>query len=127
MLPADVLTRTLIIGNSGAGKSGLAQHLAARLRCPAFDLDHIHWEPGGYGRARDKAATLALVRDAAAGACWIIEGVSGRLARIAAPRATAMIWSAIPVAECLDNLRRRGVRRGAGMDDLNGLMRWAGA
>lgn len=126
MLPAEACARILILGNSGAGKSWLAARLAPRLASPDIDLDHIHWEPGGYGHARDKAAARALVEQAAAGERWIIEGVYGRLAQIALPRATALIWVRLPVEECLANLRRRGVRRGAGAEELHGLMCWAG-
>lgn len=36
------LTRTLIIGNSGSGKSWLAERLASQLQIPWVDLDAIH-------------------------------------------------------------------------------------
>lgn len=46
------LTRTLIIGNSGSGKSWLAERIANRLGSVYVDLDLIHWLPGGYNAAR---------------------------------------------------------------------------
>lgn len=126
MLPPDALSRIVIIGNSGAGKSWLAEHLAQRLNLPALDLDTIHWEPGAYGRMREQEVARAMVREAAAGERWIIEGIHGWLAWAAVPRATALIWSRIPVAECLDNLRGRGLRRGADTAAFEALVAWAG-
>ncbi|MFG1402720.1 AAA family ATPase [Xanthobacter sediminis] len=125
-LEPRALSRILILGNSGAGKSWLAAHLAARLDLPALDLDLIHWEPGAYGRARERDAARAEVRAAAAGDGWIIEGVYGWLAAVAIPRATAMIWVRPPVEECTGNLRCRGLRRGADTAALDALIGWAG-
>ena len=41
--------RTVIIGNSGAGKSALAERLAALIHVPVIDLDLLNWEGDGYG------------------------------------------------------------------------------
>ena len=35
--------RTVIIGNSGAGKSALAESLAALVHVPVIDLDLLNW------------------------------------------------------------------------------------
>ncbi|HZD88954.1 MAG TPA: AAA family ATPase, partial [Pseudolabrys sp.] len=84
--------RTLIIGNSGSGKSWLAAQLAERLGTQATDLDDIHWEPGGYGAARDKSVSLEMLRQVAEKPAWIVEGVYGWLARDAALNITTLIW-----------------------------------
>ena len=105
-------TRTLILGNSGSGKSWLAFRIAEALGCKAVDLDAIHWEPGSYGVARDKQVAIDMVRQEASGPAWVIEGVFGWLAQEALLRATALIWLDLPVNECLDNIRQRGLRRG---------------
>lgn len=103
-------SRTLIIGNSGSGKSRLAARLSGALAAPAIDLDDIHWEPGGFQTARDAVISIDMTRLAAAEDGWIIEGVYGWLAREAAPRATALLWLDLPVEECFANLQRRGSR-----------------
>jgi adenylate kinase family enzyme len=46
--------RTVIIGNSGAGKSALAESLAALVRVPVIDLDLLNWEGDDYGRSATK-------------------------------------------------------------------------
>ena len=82
--------RTVIIGNSGAGKSALAESLAASMHVPVIDLDLLNWEGNGYGRTLE-VSTQPL---------WIIEGVYGWLAEVALPRATALIWLDFPWNLC---------------------------
>ncbi|KEX92541.1 adenylate kinase [Pseudomonas putida] len=73
------LTRTLIIGNSGSGKSWLAQRLAERLQVPWTDLDRIHWlsDEHSIPRPRAEALAMAMARIAAEQERWVIEGVYG--------------------------------------------------
>ncbi len=121
----DDLGRTLILGNSGSGKSWLATRIAEALGCRALDLDAIHWEPGGYGVARDKQVAIDMVRQEASEPGWVIEGVFGWLAQEAVPRATTLIWLDLPVGECLDNIRHRGLRRGGDAASFEALLGWA--
>lgn len=77
-------SRTVILGNSGSGKSTRARALATELACPHLDLDAIAWEPGKIAieRPRDLA-----VRDieafCAATDRWVVEGCYGDLAEVA--------------------------------------------
>jgi cytidylate kinase len=116
--------RILILGNSGSGKSWLAERLASMQGIKAIDLDSIHWEPGGYNIARDKDIAVKLVRKAAEEEAWVIEGVYGWLIREAIPRANLLIWLDVPVSECLANLRQRGLRRGGDTASFEGLLTW---
>lgn len=127
MHDAETLRRTLILGNSGSGKSWLAVRLAARLGVTALDLDTIHWVGPGYGTARDSDDARGMVGRAAESARWVIEGVYGWLADAALPRATCLVWLLPPVAECLDNLRRRGQQQGGDQAGFEALLDWAGA
>ncbi len=125
MFDRNAMDRTLILGNSGSGKSFLAKRLSLLLSVDALDLDGIHWEPGDYAAARDKQVALAMVRAAAADQAWVIEGVYGWLAKPALARATTLIWLTVHVDECLDNLRQRGIRRGGDEASFNSLLAWA--
>ena len=123
----EVLRRTLIVGNSGSGKSTLAHSLAALAGARAVDLDIFHWESDGYGAKRDEHVSREMVLSAAAESRWVIEGVYGWLAEVAAPRATTFIWLDMPWAICRTGLLARGPRRGSTDADREALLTWAEA
>src|SRR5262245_53435910 len=103
--------RTVIIGNSGVGKSTLAADLAALVHVPAIDLDDLFWEGDGYERKRDEQTVLQMAHERAAQPRWIIEGVYGWVAEIT-PRATALIWLDFPWSLCRAGIVARFARRG---------------
>jgi adenylate kinase family enzyme len=116
------LSRTLIIGNSGSGKSWLAQRLAEQLCVPWVDLDQIHWLSDEHSIPRPRAEALGMARIAADEPCWVIEGVYGWIIGELLHRATALIWLCIEDEVCLTNIRQREVN-----DDerLMALLEWA--
>jgi adenylate kinase family enzyme len=121
------LTRTLIIGNSGSGKSWLARRLAEQLQAPWTDLDRIHWLSDEHSIARPRGEALAMARIAASEERWVIEGVYGWIASELLPRATALIWLSVGNEDCIANIRQRE----AGRDEqdllLIALLEWAGS
>jgi adenylate kinase family enzyme len=123
----SVSQRTVIIGNSGAGKSALADSLASLVHVPVIDLDLLHWEGEGYDRKRDEDSARQMTLKVSAQPLWIIEGVFGWLAEVALPRATALIWLDFPWSLCRAGLLARGQRRGATDRDTADLITWAEA
>ena len=117
--------RTVIIGNSGAGKSALAESLATLIHVPVTDLDLLNWEGDGYGRRRGENAARRMTLEVSAGPLWIIEGVYGWLAESALPRATALIWLDFQWSLCRAGLLARSPRRGATDQDTVELLKWA--
>ncbi len=105
--PAD-LARTVMIGNSGAGKTHLAARLGGGFGLPVHALDGIFWQPGGFEKPRGPEATAELLLGIIGGERWIAEGVYGGLAARAMTRATALLWLDLPVGECVQNLAWRG-------------------
>lgn len=70
------MTRTVIVGNAGGGKSTLARQIAATFDRPLTEIDQLYWEDGWVEAPRDvyedrHAAVIA-------GNSWVIEGL-GRL------------------------------------------------
>ena len=124
MTTASDLTRTLIIGNAGSGKTWLAGQLAALSGLPTLHLDDLRWTPGQYGKARDNQLVMDDVAQAAEADAWLMEGVFGWLAKIATPRATQLIWIDLPESECLANIRARGIQGGGSEADFEALLIW---
>jgi adenylate kinase family enzyme len=119
--------RTVIIGNSGAGKSALADAIASLVHLPVIELDLLHWEEDGYGRKRNEDAARQMTLEVSNQPRWIIEGVFGWLAEVALPKATALIWLDFPLSLCRAGLLARGQRRGATGQDAADLLKWAEA
>lgn len=118
------LIKTLVIGNSGSGKSWLSEQLANSLGGAWVDLDLLNWEPGGYNVVRKREDVIAMARGAAAADRWIIEGIYGWIVSEILSVATALIWINIDESECVENIRRRGMRRGANAQSFAELLDW---
>ncbi|MGY2261743.1 adenylate kinase [Pseudomonas sp. SDO55104_S430] len=118
------LTRTLIIGNSGSGKSWLAQRLCEHLHLPRTDLDPIHWLSDEHSIPRPRGEALGMARVAASEERWVIEGVYGWIISELLHRATALIWLSVDDEECVANIRQREEK-----DDerLMAMLEWAGS
>ena len=121
------LTRTLIIGNSGSGKSWLAQRLAEQMRVPWTDLDLIHWLSDEHSIARPRAEALAMARIAASKERWVIEGVYGWIVSELLHRATALVWLTVDDETCIANIRQREAKRDEEDALLIALLEWAGS
>ena len=100
--------RTLVIGNSGSGKSTYAARLAAQADVPRLELDEIVWEPHQIAVARPAERVRAdLDAFLAAHDRWVIEGCDGDLVEHALPWCTELVMLNPGVEACLANNRRR--------------------
>ncbi|MGJ7514907.1 adenylate kinase [Pseudomonas baetica] len=121
------LTRTLIIGNSGSGKSWLASRMKRQLQIPWIDLDRINWLSDEHSIARPRNEVLVIARIAADEERWVIEGVYGWIVTELLPRATALIWLSVTDEECVANIRQREAKRDEHDELLIALLEWAGS
>lgn len=102
--------RTLIIGNSGSGKSSAARALvkAHAGALAHLELDEIVWEPKQIAVQRPFETTVLLLEAfLQSHSAWVIEGCYGELARRAAPFCTELLLLNPGRAKCLANNQSR--------------------
>lgn len=116
--------RTLIMGNGGCGKTWLAGKIGNVLGHQVIHLDDLHWEPGNYGIARDRALRDEDVQTAIEADHWIMEGVYGQIIQMALGRITTLIWLDLPEDECIANIRQRGIQGGGSQTRFQDLLQW---
>lgn len=113
------MQRVVIVGTTGAGKSTLAERLAARLGGAFVDIDALNWGPDW------TPAPVPILRErlsaALAGDCWAVAGNYSKVRDIAWGRADTLIWLDYPLPLTLWRLFRRTVRRVFTRQEL-----WAG-
>ena len=119
------LSRTIIIGNSGSGKSWLASRIAFRLRTQYINLDLIHWLHGGYSVVRERDEAIRLVKKAAESNRWVIEGIYGFLIDEIKSDATALVWLCLDDAACVMHIRQRGIQGNGTVEAFSALQNWA--
>ncbi len=83
------ISRIMIIGGPGAGKTWLARRLGECLGLPVLSVDEAVWDPHGVMRPANDIDDL--VRDWAARDRWIIEGGNSRTYAERARRAEVII------------------------------------
>lgn len=125
--------RTVIIGNSGSGKTWLAKCLAEKTGGPVMHLDEVFWLPGGFNEKRDPSDVSRLIDVKRTEAEWIVEGVYGNLAAQFLPSAMTLVWLDLPWLVCRRRLELRGSESKAHMhreqssQGLRELISWAEA
>jgi adenylate kinase family enzyme len=126
-----LFSRTVIIGNSGSGKTVLAGKLSEVLYIPITHLDKLFWEPGGFNQKRPKETVYQEVDLLKVKETWIVEGVFGELAQEFLDRANCLIWLDMGWEYCLSNLLQRGSEANSQLDpnqaeiNFRALLEWA--
>ena len=123
--------RTVVVGNSGSGKTWLARRLAEKTTASLVHLDEVFWLPGGFNEKRDPSEVSRLIEARRAETEWIVEGVYGNLAKQFLPTALTLVWLDMPWSVCKRRLEFRGSESKAHMErkqsdqGLRELLRWA--
>jgi adenylate kinase family enzyme len=114
---ADV-KRVSVVGNSGSGKSSLAQRIARVLDVPYVELDAIHhlpdWEP------IDPEAFRSRIEEITSTDAWVIDG-NYRSVVVDGPvwqRADTVVWLDLPRRTVMSQVTRRSVTRVIGRTEL---------
>lgn len=125
------MNKILIVGNSGSGKSWLAQKLKNLLNLNAFSLDDIHWQSGGYNAKRTPEQIKQALDDIGQQTHWVVEGVFGGLAEQLTQAADVFIFLDMPWSLCESALLQRGSKSSEQLDAVEAennfqeLLTWA--
>ena len=87
--PLD-LSRVVVIGSTGAGKSTFGRDLARRTGADFIELDALHWMPDW--TPEDPERLRQKVSAATDAPCWVAAGGYSVLRDIVWARATAVVW-----------------------------------
>jgi adenylate kinase family enzyme len=126
-----MLMRTVIIGNSGSGKSRLARLLSEFYSLPIIHLDRLFWMPGGFNEKRSKDEVSREMELKQKDNSWIVEGVFGELAELFLPRAQMLVYLDMDWATCQSGLKSRGSESSRQIDPIKAeenfikLLLWA--
>lgn len=100
--------KVAIIGNSGSGKSRLAQGIARERRWPVLDLDTVAWEPQKVAVPRAEAdAQRDVEAFCMANAAWIVEGCYAELIAASLDHSPLLVFLDPGMERCLENCRNR--------------------
>jgi adenylate kinase family enzyme len=103
-----MLSRIVIIGNSGSGKSYLAKSLSAIYSIPVVYLDQLFWMPGGFNEKRPMDEIKNEIELKRKDSSWIVEGVFGELAELFLPQAQSLFFLDMDWTVCHAGLLARG-------------------
>ena len=110
------LSRVVVIGNAGAGKTTFAQTLASILGMPHIEMDEIHWGPNWTPRPRDMIREQ--IEKATSQDRWIFDGNYSMVQEIVWAKATAIVWLNYPFIRVYWRLLRRTLKRIMGREVL---------
>ena len=110
------LTRAVIIGTSGAGKTTFARALAERMGVPHIEFDAYRHGPNWTETPDD--VFRRRVADAIGGGGWVADGNYSIARDIVWTRATAIVWLDYPFPVIFWRLFRRTIRRSVKREEL---------
>jgi adenylate kinase family enzyme len=86
--------RVVVIGTSGAGKTTIAEQIAARYAIPLVELDALNWRPNWEALSLSDPAQFRRDVDAAtSGTAWVVAGnYTSSVRDIVWGRATHLVW-----------------------------------
>lgn len=105
--PLPIVSRVLVAGASGSGKSTVARAVSARLGLPYTELDGLYHGPGWVPRE----SFVEDVRALAASERWVTEWQYDVARPILLERADLMVWLDLPRHLIMARVIRRTLRR----------------
>ena len=108
-LPTGAMQRISVVGNTGSGKTTLAEAVAARLGLPRLELDGVFHQPDW--QPLETEEFRRIVSDFTAAEGWVVDGNYSAVRDIVWDRADTVIWVDPPRHRLMRRLARRTLRR----------------
>jgi adenylate kinase family enzyme len=120
----DRMQRISVVGNSGSGKTTVAQAIAAELSLPYLELDGVFHQPDW--QPLDSEEFRRIVSEFTVAESWVVDGGYSAVSDIVWARADTVIWVDPPRHRLMRQLVPRTLRRMAtGTELWNGNQeRW---
>ncbi len=110
------MTRFVVVGTSGSGKTTTARAIAERLDIPHVELDALYHRPGWEPTPDDEL--VAKVGAATAGDAWVVDGNYSRTRPVTWPRAETIVWLDYPKGIVMRRVAVRTLRRVVNREEL---------
>lgn len=104
------LSRTLIWGFPGSGKTTLAYRLRDRLGLPVIEIDSLTFDPGWKMATAEVIEARFQAAIAANPDGWVVDGNYPGISRFVLPQVDAVIWLDLPFHTTFRRILRRTVR-----------------
>ena len=102
------MSKLVIFGNSGSGKSTFATELALKSQLAHLDLDTIAWKAGKTPERQTIAESSKSINDfLSTNSAWVIEGCYSDLLELVTKQADEVIFLNLPVSACIENAKNR--------------------
>ncbi len=103
------MQRISVVGNSGSGKTTVAEAIAGALGVPHLELDAVFHQPDW--QPLDTEEFRRIVSDFTAAGGWVVDGNYSRVRDIIWGRADAVVWVDPPRYRVMRQLIARTLRR----------------
>ncbi|MGE3954923.1 MAG: hypothetical protein AB7F31_07060, partial [Parachlamydiales bacterium] len=103
------MTRIVVVGTSGCGKTTLGKDMALKLGVPHTDLDDLYWLPGWQKRPEEDFEKRLV--SVLSGDSWVVTGNFSRYAELIFSRADQILWLDVPLLTCLFRALKRSLQR----------------
>lgn len=110
------MTRVVVVGSTGSGKTTLARQLSRLLDAFHVELDALNWEADWTAAPTD--VFRQRTKDALKGATWVVDGNYPAVRDLVWPKATTLIWLDYSLRVLMWRLLRRTLRRTLRKEEL---------
>lgn len=102
------MSKILVFGNSGSGKSTFSRYVAGKLGLAHLDLDVLAWLPTSPPQRMSIEESRERIQEFIAGhESWVVEGCYTDLLELLKHEASEVVFMDLSIEQCIANARNR--------------------